>query len=69
MEYVFKVSGMSCGHCERAITQALHKADPRSQVHIDRGAQLVRVLSEQAGADLAQAIREEGYGVDPAAQR
>jgi copper chaperone len=57
MEHLLTVSGMTCGHCERAITQAL--------LQIDRASSSVRVGSEQPRAKLAQAIAEEGYQVAP----
>lgn len=63
MEQVFVVSGMSCGHCERAITQAVQHIDPQAQVQIDRSRQEVRIHSQQARALLAQAIADEGYSV------
>jgi copper chaperone len=63
MEQVFVVSGMSCGHCERAITQAVQQIDPQAQVQIDRSRQEVRVHSQQARDLLAQAITDEGYSV------
>ncbi len=66
MDQVFTVTGMTCGHCERAVTQALQRLDPTAQVSIDRQAQRVQVSSELARQDLAQAIVEEGYGVQAA---
>ncbi len=66
MDQVFTVTGMTCGHCERAVTQALQRLDPKAEVSIDRQAQRVQVSSELARQDLAQAIVEEGYGVQAA---
>jgi len=63
MEQVFIVSGMSCGHCERAITQAVKQVDPQAQVRIDRSVEQVRIQSEQSRTLLAQAITNEGYAV------
>ncbi len=63
ISYVFTVTGMSCGHCEKAITQALKQSDPSAEVRIDRQAQRVEVTSTQDKEQLAQAIREEGYSV------
>ncbi len=63
MEQIFTVSGMSCGHCEKAITQALQQVDPQAQVQIDRTAQQVRVESTHDRQALAQAISAEGYQV------
>ena len=66
MEYLLTVSGMSCGHCERAITQALQQLDPQAKVDIDRLRSSVRVDSSQPRDRLVQAITEEGYAVAPA---
>ena len=71
MNQHFTVTGMSCGHCERAITQAIHALDPQAQVHIDRNAQVhidrnaqqVQVQSDLARQALAQAITSEGYAL------
>jgi copper chaperone len=65
MEHLLTVSGMTCGHCERAITQALLQIDPQATVQIDRASSSVRVGSEQPRAKLTQAIAEEGYQVAP----
>ena len=66
MEHLLTVSGMSCGHCERAVTQALQQLDPQAKVDIDRLRSSVRVDSSQPRARLVQAITEEGYAVAPA---
>lgn len=60
----FKVEGMTCGHCERAVTGAVQGVDPGARVEVDRGAGLVRTDSKAAPALLAQAIRAEGYQVE-----
>lgn len=63
MNQTFNVQGMTCGHCEKAITRALLQLDPQAVVKIDRAANQVEVDSTQARAALAQAIAEEGYTV------
>lgn len=64
MEHVFHVTGMTCGHCERAVQQALLEVDANAQVSIDRAANRVVVQSSNASRQaLAQAIAEEGYTV------
>lgn len=63
MEHQFTVEGMTCGHCEKAVTQALRGVDPQAEVRIDRQAQQVQVRSNAAREALAAAIREEGYRV------
>ncbi len=59
----FEVRGMTCGHCERAVTNAVQALDPAAQVRIDRAANRVEVDSAQPRAALAAAIAEEGYEV------
>jgi copper chaperone len=63
MKQIFKVQGMSCGHCEIAITQALQQSDPLAKVQIDRTASLVEVESLKDRQELADAIVQEGYTV------
>lgn len=63
MIQTFTVTGMTCGHCEKAVTRALRQVDPQAQVTIDRAAGRVDVESDQARAALSQAIAEEGYAV------
>ena len=61
----FQVQGMTCGHCERAVTEAVQQLDPQAHVQIDRAANQVQVQSAQPRAALAAAIAEEGYQVAP----
>jgi copper chaperone len=63
MNQTFTVTGMTCGHCEKAVTRALQQVDPQAQVVIDRAQNQVQVESTQAREALAQAIAEEGYAV------
>ncbi len=63
MLQTFTVTGMTCGHCEKAVTRALQDADPQAQVRIDRSQNQVDVESTQPRDVLAQAIAEEGYAV------
>jgi len=63
MNQIFTVAGMTCGHCEQAVTRALKQVDPLADVRVDRAANQVVVQSHQARELLAQAIAEEGYEV------
>ena len=63
MNQTFTVTGMTCGHCEKAVARALKQADPQAEVKIDRAQNLVQVESAQPREALAQAITEEGYAV------
>lgn len=58
----FEVKDMSCGHCVRAITQAVRAVDPDAQVQIDLAAHRVDIEPGQAdAAALAAAIADAGY--------
>ena len=63
MQQIFIVTGMTCGHCEKAVTQAIRALDPQAQVEMDRSRNGVEVLSSQPRDKLAGAIAEEGYQV------
>ena len=63
MNQIFNVQGMTCGHCEKAVTTAIKTLDPTAEVRIDRAANVVQVTSEQPAQAIAEAIREEGYTV------
>jgi len=63
MNQIFTVQGMTCGHCEKAVTKALLALDAQAKVVIDRTHDKVEVVSNQSREALAQAIREEGYRV------
>ena len=63
MNQTFTVTGMTCGHCEKAVTRAIQDADPQAKVTIDRSQNKVDVASEQPREKLAAAITEEGYAV------
>lgn len=63
MEQRFTVTGMSCGHCEKAVDRAIKQVDPQAAVKIDRQSNQVTVDSSKTREALAHAISEEGYTV------
>lgn len=60
---VFTVQGMSCGHCVKAVTQAVQKLDPQAQVQVDLPSQTVEVQSMQPREAIAAVIVDQGYVV------
>ena len=65
----FTVEGMTCGHCIRAVTRAIHALDPEARVDIDLSAGIVTVIGDVAAEQAAAAIAAEGYpvsAIDPA---
>ena len=63
MNQTFDVKGMTCSHCERAVTQAVKSVDPAAQVKVDLSAGKVEVQTSQPREVIAHAIAEEGYTV------
>jgi copper chaperone len=61
--HTFSVMGMTCGHCEKSVVQAVKLLDPQAQVVADRTRNTVQVQSTQPRDALAAAIAEEGYAV------
>lgn len=64
--HTFQVKGMSCGHCVRAITQAVQALDAAAEVQVDLGQGEVRVASRLEDSVILAAIREEGYEAEAA---
>ncbi|WP_434608210.1 heavy-metal-associated domain-containing protein [Pseudomonas sp. R1-7] len=62
----FNVQGMSCGHCVKAVTQAVQAKDPAAHVQVNLGAGTVQVQSTLPVETVIEAIREEGYEASPA---
>ena len=60
---LYKVTKMSCGHCVRTVTEAVHGVDASARVDVDLKAGEVRVESgvEGAAVRIAQAIGAAGY--------
>ncbi|MEN5150584.1 heavy-metal-associated domain-containing protein [Pseudomonas orientalis] len=60
---IFNVEGMTCGHCVRAVTQAVHSRDADAEVTVDLAVKQVRVQSQLEREAIAQLIKKEGYTV------
>jgi len=63
MKTILSVTGMTCGHCENAVTAELLKLDSVAQVVVDLTTNTVTVESESAlsPTEVAAAIDEAGY--------
>jgi copper chaperone len=60
---VFNVQGMSCGHCVKAITNAVQAKDPAASVRVDLAAKEVGVESALSAEQVIEVISDEGYAV------
>lgn len=58
---IFSVEGMTCGHCVRAVTQAVQSQDPAASVKVDVAAKEVGVESRLSAEEVISLISEEGY--------
>lgn len=58
---VFKVEGMTCEHCVRAITGAVQAVDASAQVQVDLPAGEVRVQTSHPVDQVLAAIIDAGY--------
>ncbi|MDY0235918.1 MAG: cation transporter [Gudongella sp.] len=64
MEKTMMVEGMSCGHCERAVKEAIEELEGVSKVEVDLTSG--KVVVEGQGLDdskLKEAVDEAGYQV------
>jgi copper chaperone len=57
----FDVNALSCEHCARAVTQAVHDIDPQARIDVDLKSKKVKVESTQDRDRLARALSEAGY--------
>jgi copper chaperone len=61
----FNVQGMTCGHCVRAITQAVLRSDPAADVQVDLATGVVQIESALSTNTISHLITAEGYVVTP----
>jgi copper chaperone len=59
----FRLEGMTCGHCVKAVTRAVQGVSPHARIEIDLPTQRVVVQGENDAAKLRAAIEAAGYKV------
>jgi copper chaperone len=62
-----RVSGMTCGHCVSAVTNAVRSVEQDAAVSVDLSSGEVRVHGDPDGAAIVRAIAKAGYIVTNAA--
>ncbi len=60
----FKVSGMTCGHCVKAVTTAVKSVDQAASIEVDLTSGEVKARSTANANDIASAIKSAGYEVE-----
>ncbi|MCK0543958.1 heavy-metal-associated domain-containing protein [Pseudomonas syringae pv. aptata] len=63
---LFNVQGMTCGHCVRAVTEAIKNDDPSADVQVELASKQVKVQSNLSPERIVSLISEEGYQAQPA---
>ena len=63
---LFNVQGMTCGHCVRAVTEAIKNDDPSADVQVELVSKQVKVQSSLSPERIVSLISEEGYQAQPA---
>lgn len=66
METTLDVSGMTCGHCERAVKGALEGIEGVEGVEVSLDTGKVNVIYDEAIANIQsmrEAVEEQGYDV------
>jgi copper ion binding protein len=64
---VLKVSGMTCSHCVRSVTEALEGVEGVTSAEVDLDAGRARVEYDDAQTNpraLATAVNDEGYSAE-----
>jgi copper chaperone len=57
----FSIPDMSCGHCVKAVTEAVQSVDAQAKVQVDLGTKQVKVESQAPREQLVHALAEAGY--------
>jgi copper chaperone len=57
----FKIPAMSCGHCVKAVTEAVQAIDPKALVQADLASKQVRVQTQAERSAVSAALSGAGY--------
>ncbi|WP_296811896.1 cation transporter [Thiocapsa sp.] len=66
MTHILSITGMSCGHCVRAVTSALESVAGVESVAVDLELGRARVEGQADVDALVAAVVAEGYGAESA---
>jgi copper chaperone len=59
----FDIPAISCGHCVKAVTEAVKQVDPAAQVSVDLESKKVTVQTTRERDAVAAALADAGYPV------
>lgn len=63
------ITGMTCGHCQSAVKNALEGVDGVERADVDLASGIATVEGDADVNALVSAVEEEGYQAAPAAQQ
>lgn len=61
------ITGMTCGHCQKAVEEALESVEGAQDVNVDLASGTATVAGAADPARLVAAVEDEGYGAQVAA--
>lgn len=61
MTTTITVEGMTCGHCEQTVEEALHGVSGVTDVAVDREEERASVSGDADTAALVEAVEDAGY--------
>jgi copper chaperone len=61
MNHDFSIPNLSCGHCVRAVTEAVKAADPAAEIQADPASKRVAVQSTLPRETVVALLAEAGY--------
>jgi copper chaperone len=61
MTMTITVEGMTCGHCEQTVEEALEEVSSVTAVTVDRKSEQARVDGEAEVTALVEAVEDAGY--------
>lgn len=62
-----KIEGMTCGHCQKSVQEALERVEGTESVVVDLAAGRAQVEGTADTDRLVAAVESEGYRASPAA--
>ena len=55
------ITGMTCGHCQKAVTEALESVEGVTKVDVNLESGMAKVEGSSSTSALISAVEEEGY--------
>jgi copper chaperone len=57
----FNIPQMSCTHCVKAVTQAVHEVDPQAKVDVDLASKHVNIDTQADRQKIVESLADAGY--------